>query len=153
MTTADRYLATSVPGARLVQMLLVSDLGRGDLCVADLAHALPFVPRRCFWVSSPPPGSVRGDHAHRLCSQFIFCVSGSCMVQIDDGIRRDELRLESPGAGLLVAPMVWLKIYQHAPGTVQMVFASHDYDPGDYICDYEHFLHLQNASTHTPSRL
>ncbi|MBK8091182.1 MAG: FdtA/QdtA family cupin domain-containing protein [Verrucomicrobiaceae bacterium] len=153
MTPSDHYLSTSVPGAHLVKLLQVPDLGRGDLCVADLAHALPFVPRRCFWVSSPPPGSVRGDHAHRICSQFIFCASGSCLVELDDGSRKAELRLESPGAGLLVPPMVWVKIYQHAPGTVQMVFASHDYDSDDYIRDYEHFIHLHNESTNTPSQL
>jgi hypothetical protein len=36
--------------------------------------------------------------------------------------------------------MIWASQYAYSPDAVLLVFASHDYDPNDYIRDYHAFL-------------
>ena len=108
--------------------------------MGEFGDFLPFVPLRFFITYDVPGRHVRGEHAHRTCSQFLICVSGSCHVLVDDGIHREEFILSDPRAGLLIPPMVWAAEYDHTPDSSLVVFASHHYDPADYIRDYTEFL-------------
>ena len=42
-------------------------------------------------------------------------------------------------SGLLVPPMNWCEITYKDENTILLVLASHDYDPNDYIHDYDEF--------------
>jgi hypothetical protein len=64
----------------------------------------------------------------------------SCVV--DDGQLRQEFRLDRPDVGLYLPPMMWGTQYNYSPDAVVLVFASREYDAGDYIRDYEEFLLL-----------
>jgi acetyltransferase-like isoleucine patch superfamily enzyme len=129
-----------VRGVRLERFAEFSDL-RGSLTVGDLPDdAVPFVPRRWFLVYDVPNQEVRGEHAHRVCHQFLICVAGSMTVAVDDGERRTEVTLDSHTLGLYVPPLIWASQFHYDPDSVLLVFASHPYDPGDYIRDYELFL-------------
>ena len=77
---------------------------------------------------------------HRECHQFLICVSGQVNVAVDDGKQRGEVTLDSPTVGLYVPPRVWASQYRYDRQAVLLVFASHPYDPGDYIREYETFL-------------
>lgn len=130
-----------VGGARLIALPAFSDL-RGDLAVLEFAGevaGLPFVPRRQFVVSGVTSGHVRGEHAHRQCSQFLSCVSGTMDVLVDDGERRASVRLDRPSVGLLVPPGVWAAQFNFSVDAVLVVLASHPYEAEDYIRDYEQF--------------
>ena len=59
---------------------------------------------------------------------------------VDDGVNREEYHLNSPNIGLYLPPMVWSVQYQYSQDAVLLVFASHYYDPADYIRDYDDFL-------------
>jgi UDP-2-acetamido-3-amino-2,3-dideoxy-glucuronate N-acetyltransferase len=127
-------------GVRLERFAEYSDL-RGSLAVGDLPDdAIPFTPRRWFLVYDVPNQEVRGEHAHRVCHQFLICVSGSMTVAVDDGTRRTEVTLDSPTLGLYVPPLVWASQFHYGPDSVLLVLASHPYDASDYIRDYEIFL-------------
>ena len=128
-----------VAGVQLYRLPLFED-HRGNLAVGEFGDFLPFVPLRFFITYDVPGRHVRGEHAHRTCSQFLICVSGSCQVLVDDGIHREEFILSDPRAGLLIPPMVWAAEYDHTPDSSLVVFASHHYDPADYIRDYAEFL-------------
>ncbi len=128
-----------VGGAALRRLPHFKDL-RGSLAVAQFAQDLPFTPRRCFLVYAVPSRKVRGEHAHRRCSQFILCVSGSVEVFLDDGSNAEKVRLDRPDLGLLLPPMVWGAQYKYSADAVLLVFASHEYDPDEYIRDYDEFL-------------
>jgi acetyltransferase-like isoleucine patch superfamily enzyme len=134
--------AQTLPGdARLVDVPLHSDL-RGALAVGEIAELLPFVPRRYFVVFDVPSQHVRGEHAHHECWQFLTCVSGSLSVHIDDGRHRAEVRLDSPGRGVIIPPLVWASQFDYSRDATLVVLASHEYDGADYIRDYEEFLAL-----------
>jgi acetyltransferase-like isoleucine patch superfamily enzyme len=140
-----------VKGAEIVTLPAFRDI-RGSLSVSELGQALPFVPSRIFYVWGVPNSRVRGEHAHRTCSEFLVCVAGSCRVLADDGTRRGEVVLDGPTVGLYVAPMVWTVQYQHTTDTVLVVAASHGYDPDDYIRDYDDWLaEVESSSGHSVS--
>ncbi|MCR5940311.1 isomerase [Ochrobactrum sp. XJ1] len=113
---------------------------RGDLVPIEFSNDLPFVPSRSFLVYGVPTNKVRGEHAHRICSQFLVAVHGGVSVVVDDGTARAEVSLADPTVGLFLAPGVWGIQYKFDTDTVLMVMASHPYDASDYIRDYDEFL-------------
>lgn len=133
-----------VGGSAVVPVTVARDL-RGSLAALELGRDLPFVPERFFAVFEVPSKDVRGEHAHRTCSQFLVCVQGSVRCIVDDGARREEVLLDGPDIGLYMPPMVWGTQYDYAPGTVLCVFASHAYDAADYVRDYDEYLGLVNG--------
>ena len=114
---------------------------RGNLAVAEFSE-LPFMPQRMFFVHDVPSQYVRGEHAHRICQQLLVCVEGSVAVVVDDGRTREEVLLDTPGLGLYIPANLWTTQYRHQPHSVVAVFASHPYDPDDYIRDYNEFIDL-----------
>jgi acetyltransferase-like isoleucine patch superfamily enzyme/dTDP-4-dehydrorhamnose 3,5-epimerase-like enzyme len=127
--------ALQVRGVALYELPTVRDL-RGSLAVAELEQHVPFTVRRCFMVFDVPSADVRGEHAHRVCHQFMLCVHGHCRVMVDDGQTREEVQLDRPSLALHVPPLVWGTQYRYSTDAVLVVFASHPYDPQDYIRDY-----------------
>jgi len=129
-----------VGDAHLERFAEFSDL-RGRLTAGELpGEAAPFEPRRWFLVYDVPSREVRGEHAHRVCHQFLICVSGQVRVAVDDGENRGDVVLDAPTVGLYVPPRVWASQYRYDPSAVLLVLASHPYDPGDYIREYDSFL-------------
>jgi UDP-2-acetamido-3-amino-2,3-dideoxy-glucuronate N-acetyltransferase len=135
----NKRIDTGVGGCGVYDLPHVSDL-RGSLSVTEFEKDLPFSVKRCFWVFDVPSKEVRGEHAHKECHEFIFCVTGQVVVMLDDGIHRTEVKLDTPSRGLYVAPLVWAVQYKYSRDAVMIVLASHIYDPDDYIRDYNQFL-------------
>ena len=133
-----------VPGVMLHRQKTVSD-ARGKLTVGEFEQSVPFLAQRFFTVYGVPEGRPRGAHAHRECHQFLIAAKGSVHVLVDDGRQRDELVLDDPGLGLHVPPMIWGTQFRYSPDAVLLVFASHHYDPTDYIHDYDEFLRCATA--------
>ncbi len=129
----------SVRGVRLFEMRHVLDPVRGNLTALEFTRDLPFVPQRIFMTYGIPSELTRGEHAHKLCEQFLVCVHGECHVIVDDGENREEFCLNRPTHGLLVPPMVWAQEHLHSADSVLMVLASHPYEPADYVRDYREF--------------
>jgi UDP-2-acetamido-3-amino-2,3-dideoxy-glucuronate N-acetyltransferase len=113
---------------------------RGTLSVAEFTEHLPFAPRRVFFVYDVPSHHVRGEHAHRQCEQLLVCIHGSVSVVLDDGRERQEISLNAPDLGLYIPTYLWATQYRCSRDAVMAVFASHPYDPTDYIRDYADFL-------------
>lgn len=134
-----------VGGARLIAITVAADL-RGSLAAVELGRDLPFVPARFFAVFGVPSTDVRGEHAHRDCSQVLVCLRGTVRCIVDDGTRRDEVQLDRPGIGLYMPPMTWGTQFDYSPDAVLGVFASLPYDGGDYIRDYDEFVTASASS-------
>jgi UDP-2-acetamido-3-amino-2,3-dideoxy-glucuronate N-acetyltransferase len=132
---------SNVAGVRLYRQPMFED-HRGKLTVGEFGIVPPFLPLRYFLTYEVPGQHVRGEHAHRSCAQYLTCVHGSCRVSVDDGCQREEFVLDDPRTGLLIPPMVWAAEFGHSPASALIVFASHHYDPDDYIRDYEAFLRI-----------
>lgn len=140
---------SALKGVRLYEMRTIVDPERGNLTVGEFGSELPFIPHRFFLTYHIPRRTVRGEHAHRKCEQFLICVRGSCAVLVDDGRQKEEFILDRPTLGVYVPPMVWAVEHQHSWDSTLMVFASDPYDPDDYIRDYDEFLRLANTPPDT----
>ncbi len=121
---------------------------RGELTSWDFRESLPFTPVRFFNIRGVPDSSTRGGHAHRACLQFLICLQGSVVCTLDDGRNSFEFLLDSPTKGLFIPRLVWGTQAKFEAGTVLGVFASHQYDEGDYIRSYPEFRKLTLEGFH-----
>ena len=147
--SGEPVVAADVPGVTIHTLKQVSDL-RGDLSVGEFSQDIPFVPARYFLVYGVPTSKIRGEHAHKVCHQFMICVRGSLAVIADDGTTSQEFNLDRPNMGLYMPPCIWGVQYKYSPDAVLLVFASHAYDASDYLRKYEEFLHHVASTKTTP---
>jgi len=134
---------TSVRGVTIHNFPLIIDI-RGSLTVGEFGQHIPFDPKRYFMVFDVPNKETRGEHAHRVCHQFLICVRGSCAVLVDDGANRIEVSLDSPDKGIYLPPMTWGVQYKYSKDAILLVFASHHYESSDYIRNYSDFIEQVN---------
>jgi len=111
----------------------------GDLVVIEGCVSIPFDIARVFVVRAPD-GAIRGQHAHRKCSQFLTCPSGSIEVVCDDGRQSAEFVLNHPSVGLLVPAGIWSQQTYRGPRAALTVLCDRRYEAADYIRDYGSFL-------------
>lgn len=128
-----------IGAAKLISLKLAADL-RGSLAALELGDDFTFDVRRFFAVYDVPSTSVRGEHAHLECEQVLVCLRGSVTCLLDDGTSRALVVLDSPGLGLYVPAKIWGSQFGYSPDCLLGVFASHPYDPDDYIRTYENYL-------------
>ena len=67
-------------------------------------------------------------------------MSGSFVVNIDNGKEKKSILLNHPWEGLLITPGVWRTLDDFSSGAVCLVLASELYDESDYIYDYDDFI-------------
>lgn len=137
-------LPTSVRGVKRIQLVCRRD-HRGPLAVLGQDEApMPFTPQRIFFTYEANEHS-RGAHAHRVCEQLLICTSGSLNVRVSDGVTEAVLDLSGPQNAIYIGPMVWAEQFDHTPGAVLMVLASHPYDEADYIRNSDQWRAELNA--------
>lgn len=101
----------------------------------------PFVANRIFSIVASR-GSVRGEHAHRECSQLLICVSGSIEVLTHDGFSQTSTLLDNPSRGLLIPPLVWASQTFCSEQAVLVVVCDNDFDESEYVKSFEGFMEL-----------
>lgn len=138
-------IESKVDGVLLQQVKHVIDL-RGDVVVTELEQDLPFKVKRMFFVYNVPNERVRGEHVHKELHEFIICLSGRVSIVVDDGKIKEEYLLDRPWLGIYLPPRVWRILYKFSQDAVLAVYGSHEYDPTDYIRDYDEFLEMVNAT-------
>ena len=84
--------------------------------------------------------SIRGNHAHIKCNQFLCCLSGSCKIKYDDGENSCSKVLDNPTKILKIPSMIWSSQKYISQNSILLVFCDQDFSEEDYIRDYEIFL-------------
>tara|TARA_B100000767_G_scaffold272666_1_gene300895 strand:+ start:506 stop:913 length:408 start_codon:yes stop_codon:yes gene_type:complete len=110
----------------------------GNLVVAESGVNFNFLSKRIFIVTSNA-GDVRGHHAHKEHSQFMMCVQGSCIVNLDNGKDVESILLNDNDKGIEVQPGVWGEQKYLEDNSTLLVLSDYLYDDGDYIRDYGEF--------------
>jgi carbonic anhydrase/acetyltransferase-like protein (isoleucine patch superfamily) len=134
----------TLPGRAKVLKLKESKDARGSLLALDFNEFDLFEIRRVFFITNVPSNQLRGEHAHYVCSQFLFMLSGSVNVLLDDGKKRTEIRLAAHSGGLYIPPLIWSTEFQFSKNAVLAVLASHSFEEKDYIRDYQAFKSITN---------
>ena len=127
-----------VGGCTLHRLPHIPDM-RGSLSFAEYKNHLPFLPSRLFWIYDVPNKEIRGEHAHKNLEQFLICIKGSVHVVLDDAVNRKEVVLDQPNLGLHIKSKTWGIQYKYSADALLLVLASDNYDPNDYIRDYDEF--------------
>lgn len=115
---------------------------RGSLVAIEEQRDIPFAFRRVYYIFGTQPGVTRGLHAHRQLRQVMVCLHGCCQLQLDDGLDRKVVNMESNSQGILIDRMIWHQMYDFSPNCVLLVLADDYYDEGDYIRAYREFEEL-----------
>lgn len=101
---------------------------------------IPFKISRIFYLYDIPGGEERGAHAHKECHQLLVAASGAFDVLLDDGKNKRMITLNRPYMGLHIPPGIWAAEMGFSSGAICLVLASHKYDEGDYIRNYEDYI-------------
>ncbi|MBF7143755.1 MULTISPECIES: sugar 3,4-ketoisomerase [Pseudomonas] len=128
----------------LITVLDLKTLGdeRGHLVVLENNRDVPFEVKRVYYLTDTQPGVPRGFHAHKQLLQVAVCVSGKCLMKLDDGILKEEVWLDTPNKAILIDKMIWHEMHDFSHGCVLLVLASDFYDEADYVRDYSRFLEM-----------
>lgn len=118
---------------------------KGNLTVVYNHEHIPFDVKRVFYTYDIPGGESRGAHAHKECHQFIIAASGAFEVTLDDGICKRTVQMNRPFYGLYIPPGIWSAEQNFSSGAICLVLTSHEYDPDDYIRDYQLFMEYVNG--------
>lgn len=118
----------------------------GTLGILD-SPELPFHPERLYWIHSVPPGSSRGNHAHKKLEQFFWLIKGSVNIELSDGVETQSFLLKENRELLVLSPGYWRKLFNFSDDAVVVVGANAPFDPQDYIHDWEEFLHWKKTSS------
>ena len=113
---------------------------RGSLIAIEKGNNSPFEIKRVYYIFNTQDGVVRGLHAHINLKQIAIAVSGSCTFVIDDGEKREDIKLSSPNQGLYIDGLIWREMKDFSNDCVLVVLASENYDENDYIRNYDDFL-------------
>lgn len=117
------------------------------LCVGEEGLHIPFPIKRFYYILKPKSGEPRGYHAHHLTDQLIVCLQGSARLVLDDGQNRTEVVLKDPSHALLLPHMLWHEMHDLTEDTILLLVSSRNYEPGDYIRNYDQFLrHVRQNS-------
>lgn len=121
------------------------DTHNGLLCMfqghdVEAENKLPFVIKRVLVMKDMKPRDARGGHTHHKTRQVLVAISGSCIVELDNGKHTEQLRLDAFNQALLLEPYVWHVMKDFTPNTILLVLADTAYDEKDYIRDYQEFL-------------
>ena len=116
---------------------------RGNLSFAQNNTHIPFEIKRTYWLYDVPGGECRGGHAYRETEEFVIALSGSFDVIVDDGKEKKTFHLNRSYYGLYIPKGMWREMDNFSTNSLALEFASTNYNPEDYIRDYNQFLKLK----------
>ncbi|WP_187263211.1 sugar 3,4-ketoisomerase [Pontibacter beigongshangensis] len=117
------------------------DASEGFIASTQYAERLPFAVRRVFWTYDTPIDVVRGHHANKTTEEVLVALTGSVTVVAETKAGKNTFTLSSPATGLYIPAMCWTQII-FSPDAIALCMTSTDYDPDDYLRDYEEFKRL-----------
>ena len=124
-----------------VNLKRIVDARDGVLCIMEKDRDIPFEIKRVYYITNLDcMASLRGKHAHKKLQQIIFCISGSFILSLDDGVTKQDIYMHHDNQGVILGPELWHTMHDFSNGCVILVAASDYYDESDYIRDYDQFL-------------
>ena len=129
-------------GVKIIELPKFLD-ARGNLSFAQNNTHIPFEIKRTYWLYDVPGGESRGGHAYRETEEFVIALSGSFDVIVDDGNEKTTFHLNRSYYGLYIPKGMWREMNNFSTNSFALEFASTNYNPEDYIRDYNEFLKMK----------
>ena len=116
----------------------------GQLIPLSFNDNFPFKVKRVFFIYGKK-NKVRGDHAHKKCSQFFYPILGKIKINVEyKSVKKSFLLSHKKSKALLVPPKVWCSVEFLNKDSIIIVFNNYKYDFNDYIESYEEFINYYN---------
>lgn len=134
-----------IEGAELLEHRVNVD-SRGELAAFEDFNNLPFPLERVFFIKAGMLGVQRGGHANS-CDEAIIALSGSVLIEVDNGQQTTSIRLCTGNDFVWVKPGVVVTLADFAPNTILLVCASARYsDTRHYHCAQPHLFQVERAA-------
>ena len=117
---------------------------RGNLSFVEQLNHIPFEIKRTYWIYDVPGGENRGGHVSKQNQEFIIALSGAFDVVVDDGENKKKFTLNRSYYGLYVPAGLWREMENFSTNSLALEFGSMNYNPDDYIREYDEFLKLKH---------
>jgi dTDP-4-dehydrorhamnose 3,5-epimerase-like enzyme len=124
-----------IRGVELIHCRVHGD-SRGELAAFEKSENIPFALERVFFIRISDMAVVRGGHANS-CDELIVPMSGSVLVETDNGAEQSRLRLRRYDQALWIRAGIVIHLREFEPDTLLLVCASARY------ADTRHFLRPQ----------
>ena len=116
----------------------------GRLAPIECDRDVPFEVKRMFYVFGVHNQNDRGKHSHYKTKQILIALTGKVTVVCDDGKKRRNYVLNEPNKALYIPEMIWDEQIYHNESSILLVLSNTNYEPSDYIEDYNEFKRLKN---------
>jgi WxcM-like, C-terminal len=138
-------IRTQISRVRLISLNTHAD-SRGRLTAIEGESDIPFAIERLFYVYDVIPGGDRAGHAHPDTEQCLMAISGALEVEVMSAEDKKQFRLDDPGIGLYVPPMLWVRLHNFTAGAVCLAAASTHYVPGSVLRGWDEYRLRAGAS-------
>ena len=118
----------------------------GELLPITFNNKFPIKVKRIFVIYGKK-NYIRGDHAHKKCSQIFFPIIGKIKISIKYKKTEKSINLSHKDSkALLVPPRIWSKVEFLKNNSVVLVLTDYEYDFKDYIETYKEFIAFQKRN-------
>ena len=115
----------------------------GKLLPMTFNNKFPIKVKRIFIIYGKK-NHIRGDHAHKKCSQVFFPIIGKIKISMKYKKTEKSINLSHKSSkALLVPPRIWSRIEFSKNDSVVLVLTDYEYDFKDYIETYNEFIVFQ----------
>ena len=105
----------------------------GTLIPISFGNQFPIKVKRLFFLYGKK-NNIRGEHAHKKCSQFFFPICGKFILKIKTPkIEKKIILNHSSKIGVMVPPKYWCSIKFTSNNSILMVACDHYYNFNDYL--------------------
>ena len=83
---------------------------------------------------------IRGNHAHKKCSQYFLSIQGSIKISTNNGEKK-IIKVRQLDKVLHVPPYTWVKVFLKK-NQLLCVMCDRNYEKNDYINSYDKFIKI-----------
>ena len=118
----------------------------GKLLPITFNNKFPIKVKRIFVIHGKK-NYIRGDHAHKKCSQVFFPIMGKIKINMKyKRTQKSILLSHNRSKALLVPPIIWSSVEFITSNSIVLVLSDYEYDFKDYIETYEEFIAFQKKN-------
>ena len=111
----------------------------GKLMPINFDKKFPIKVKRIFFIDGKK-NKIRGEHAHKKCSQFFIPIQGKMTLIIETPNNKKSIILSRfSKTAVLVPPKYWCSIKFLEKNSILMVACDKRYEPNDYLESFEEY--------------
>jgi len=112
----------------------------GKIITMSFNKNFPIKVKRTFFLYDKK-NKVRGDHAHKKCSQFFYPILGKFVLDIKTHKKNKKILLkDSSEIGVLIPAKYWISVKFLTKNSSLMVICDQFYSANDYINDFTKYI-------------